>query len=1454
MSQEITPGADNRGQTANLSLAEKRALAERLLQKKAGAASVAFPQSYSQRSMWFFHLLDPESAAYHVAFSTRIRSAVDAPALQTAVQRVVDRHPLLRATYANGEDGPQQIIAGYRQAAFNVIDAAGWSEEELREQVLASYAEPFDLQNGPVLRVVLFWRPAPQEHESDHVLLVVAHHIVMDAWSAGIVLNELFTFYATEQTGEQVTLPPANRYADYVTWQQQLLAGPEGERLWSYWRHTLGGDLPVLALPTDFARPRVQSHAGATALAAIDKELTARLRTLARSEGVTLYMLLLSAWYTLLSAWAEQEEVLIGSPTVGRSQPAWASIVGDFVNAVVLRLRSHPQQPFRSLLGEVRRQVLEALDHQEYPFALLVERLMGGRRNPSYSPIFQAAFDLQTLRGYGALTPLFLPYDPNARVTLAGLELQPYVFPQQEGQFDLALHLIEADEHIHVALRYGTALFSAATTADALRAYTALLERIAADPTAAVGDLRLSLAGMNARTLLAHLRRQDVKVWADGDRLRVNAPAGSLSPELQKQIAARKEEIIALLAPPSAAAPAAAPVADAQQPAARRSEAAPGDGDQGAMAYWSRKLAAPLPVLNLPTDHPRPAQASTRGKRRTLAWDGETAASLQAFCEGEGVGVDVALPALLQTLLFHYTRQEEMVIGSTLPGGAGGDLVVLRTDLAGAPTFRQLLQRVGTVVREAQANQPAPFDKLVDLLQPERDPARLPFFQVLFAAHRDQPANGRAAHTASGQIEPVTVRVDLALEAFASADGVAVQIDYSADLFEDATIARLFGHLTTLLHAVLQDADTHVDRLPLLTAAERRQVLFEFNDTAVPYPQDVCIHQLIEAQVERTPDAVALVFGGQQLTYAQMNRRANQLAHYLQTAGVGPDVLVGVCMERSLEMVIALLGIHKAGGAYVPLDPAYPKERLGFVIADAAAPVVLTQAHLAANLPAAAARIVCLDSDWPTLSRYVDDNPVSAVQAHNRAYVIYTSGSTGQPKGAMNAHRGVVNRLLWMQDMYRLQADDTVLQKTPFSFDVSVWEFFWPLLCGARMVIAKPEGHKDPNYLSELIWEQQITTLHFVPSMLNAFLSAESVRPCDSVRRVICSGEALTAELQQRFFAQWQHAELHNLYGPTEAAVDVTYWECKRDSTLPIVPIGRPVANTQMYVLDPHLQPVPVGVPGELHIGGVQVGLGYLNRPELTAEKFIADPYSSGRLYKTGDLARWLPDGNIDFLGRIDFQVKIHGFRIELGEIEAALESHPAVRQAVVMARERAPGDLQLVAYLALAESATVGAKVTVAELRSYLKERLPEYMTPSAFVIVDEFPLTSSGKVNRKALPPPTEAALGASTHYVAPRSNIERQVADIWQTVLGVERVGVTDNFFDLGGHSLLIIRVHDQLRRSLAADLTIAEMFQYPTVEALAARIQRPEVPAVGLQQAQERAARQRAQLGRPVRNDR
>ncbi len=477
------------------------------------------------------------------------------------------------------------------------------------------------------------------------------------------------------------------------------------------------------------------------------------------------------------------------------------------------------------------------------------------------------------------------------------------------------------------------------------------------------------------------------------------------------------------------------------------------------------------------------------------------------------------------------------------------------------------------------------------------------------------------------------------------------------------------------------DADlSRITSTETLTDAQRHQILVEWNATQTAYPLDRCLHHWIEDQVDRTPDAIALEFADDSLTYRELDQRANQLAHYLQSKGIKPDTLVGVCVERSLEMVIALLGILKAGAAYVPLDPTYPTERLAFMVEDAQTALLLTQQHLADLIPQSHAERIYLDSDWATIATASNERPETPVAANNLAYMIYTSGSTGKPKGALNEHRGICNRLLWMQDTFALDASDAVLQKTPFSFDVSVWEFFWPLMTGARLVVAKPEGHKDPDYLTYIIQAKHITTLHFVPPMLHVLLEVSDLVHCPSIRRVICSGEALSYELQKNFFAQ-TNAQLHNLYGPTEAAIDVTHWVCRADSPLSLVPIGRPVANTQLYIVDEQGQPTPQGTPGELLIGGVQVGRGYHNRPELTAEKFIANPFAEGRLYRTGDLASYLPDGNIEFLGRIDHQVKVHGFRIELGEIEVALTQHPAVKQAVVLVHQDKLADKQLVAY-----------------------------------------------------------------------------------------------------------------------------------------------------------------------------
>jgi amino acid adenylation domain-containing protein len=666
---------------------------------------------------------------------------------------------------------------------------------------------------------------------------------------------------------------------------------------------------------------------------------------------------------------------------------------------------------------------------------------------------------------------------------------------------------------------------------------------------------------------------------------------------------------------------------------------------------------------------------------------------------------------------------------------------------------------------------------------------------------------------------------------------------YDQEILDSNVVEKMRNQFLVLLRQIYEKKDKPLAELSVVSEEAKKKLLIEFNETNVDYQLDKCLHEFFEDQVERTPDAVAVVFKGKQLTYRELNRRANQLAHHLRSLGVGPETLVGVYMERSLEMVIGLYGILKGGGAYVPLDPEYPAERISFMLENTQVPVLLTQKHLEQYIPGHSAKLINVDSEWEMIARESEDNLETETKPHNLAYVIYTSGSTGRPKGVMNIHRGICNRLLWMQDAYKLSHADRVLQKTTFSFDVSVWEFFWPLLFGATLVVAEPGGHRDTGYLTKTIVDEDITTMHFVPSMLQVFLEDKDVRACKSLKRVICSGEALPYDLQERFF-ELLNAELHNLYGPTEAAVDVTYWACQRGSRLRTVPIGRPIANTQTYILDKYMQPVPIGVSGELHLGGVQIARGYLNRPDLTSEKFIPDPFSpeaEARLYKTGDLCRYLPDGNIEYLGRNDFQVKIRGQRIEIGEIESVLAQYPAVREVVVLAREDVPGDKRLVAYIVPKQQ----SKLDVEELRNSARDKLPSYMVPAAIVLMDAFPLTSSGKVDRRSLPIP-ERKRQKDKSYVAPQGELERILAGIWEELLQVDKVGVRDNFFDLGGHSLLLVKMVPKLEKAFGRKVSIIDLFQRPNIKAMAEFLSDERKGGPSFDRIQERGMKQREML--------
>ncbi|HEV2147889.1 MAG TPA: amino acid adenylation domain-containing protein, partial [Longimicrobiaceae bacterium] len=830
-----------------------------------------------------------------------------------------------------------------------------------------------------------------------------------------------------------------------------------------------------------------------------------------------------------------------------------------------------------------------------------------------------------------------------------------------------------------------------------------------------------------------------------------------------------------------------------------------GERLEAELGYWRGRVAGAPTLLELPVDHPRPPVQTAPAGHEPVPLAGPLAAGVLELARAEGTTPFVVLLAAFHALLARHTGQLDLLVGTPASSRSRPELegligffvntLVVRADLSANPTFRELVRQVREAVLEAQQHQDLPLEVLVRELAPERDPSRNPLFQASFALQRGGSAAAPpGAGLAMGGPEAGggMARFDLFLHLMETEGALGGHLEYRRDLFEPATVRGMAARFRTLLEAAVADPARRVLDVPILGEDELRRVVAEWNATAAPYPTGECLHRLVERQVDRTPDAVAVVFEGERVTYRELDARANRLAHHLQRLGVGPEARVGICLERSPDMVVALLAVLKAGGAYVPVDPGYPRDRIAYLLGDSAVPVLLTQERLLPLLPDSPARVVCLDRDRGEVDAEPEARPRAAVSAGSLAYVIYTSGSTGRPKGAMNEHRGVVNRLLWMQEEYGLDASDAVLQKTPFSFDVSVWEFFWPLMTGARMVVARPEGHRDPVYLSELIEREGVTTLHFVPSMLHAFLQAGEPERCGSLKRVVCSGEALAFELQERFAGKLPGVELHNLYGPTEAAVDVTYWACVPGDGRGVVPIGRPVANTRILVLDGSLNPVPAGVSGELFIGGVQVGRGYLGRPELTAERFVPDPLGTepgARLYRTGDRVRWLPDGVLEYLGRMDFQVKVRGFRIELGEIESVLLAHPAVREAAVVARGDGAGGQRLAAYVV---PAAAGEDPSPGDLRAHLLERVPEYMVPGAFVLLEALPLTPNGKLDRRALPDPAPAAAAAASGYTAPSTPAERILAELWAELLRVERVGVHENFFELGGDSILSIQI--------------------------------------------------------------
>jgi amino acid adenylation domain-containing protein len=1078
------------------------------LRAQAAQQQRSAPLSHPQQALWFVHQEQPDSAAYNVLFALRVLSPVDESALRQALQALVDRHAVLRTTCEVVDGLPRQCIAGTGTAALELHDVAGLDDATLHRLIDADARRPFDLAHGPVMRTALYRRAA-----GDQVLLLAVHHIAIDGWSLLMLLEEFRALLAEAGGGAPAGLARVERqYADYTEWQAAMLAGPQGAQLEAYWTRQLAAPRAEIELPPDRPRPPRRSGQGASFDFYLDAATTARLNQLARDEGMTLYVLLLAAFKVLLYRHTGCEDVIVGTPTFGRTQPEFARVLGDFVNPVALRSRVHAGLPFRTLMQQVRGTLLEALDAQEYPLSLLVERLQPVR-DASRSPLFETMFVLQRFEQFRELNDLLMAGASDVPVDFAGWRVTPYALTQQEGQFDLGLGLIDRSDALSGAFKYNPALF---------------------------------------------------------DR---------------------------------------------------------------------------------------------------------------------------------------------------------------------------------------------------------------------------------------------------------------------------ATIERLWAHYRVLLDGIVADPAMPIGRLPLLDATERAALL----PPVLPPAQPIAVadaqplHRRFEAHAAATPDATALRCDGAALSYGALNRRANQVAHRLQALGVGPGTRVGLCAERSIDLVVGLLGIVKAGGAYVPVDLSYPAERVAFMLGDAQAPVMLTQSALLAQLPPHAGATLCLDD--PSLADAPHENPASPVSVDDLIYVIYTSGSTGQPKGTLLTHRAVDRLFSATAAWFHFGPQDVWTLFHSVAFDFSVWELWGALAHGGCLVVVPQAVSRSPEAFLQLLHDERVTVLNQTPSAFRQLVQADvdsGVPRRTSLREVVFGGEALELQALRPWFERHGDAQprLVNMYGITETCVHVTYRPITRadvDARAGSV-IGVPIPDLRVLLLDALLQPVPIGVTGELFVGGPGLALGYLNRQELTAARFIGDPLRPGeRLYRSGDLARWRQRAEgaleLEYLGRIDHQVKIRGFRIELGEIEALLAQQPGVRESAVLAREDVPGDQRLVAYVA--GSAEVDA------LKQALRERLPDYMVPAAFVVLPTLPLTGNGKVDRQALPAPAGLVATAARRVEPPQGETEQGLAAIWRDVLGLgdvgHEVGRHDNFFELGGHSLLATQVTARIRQALDRGFVLRAVFEHPVLHELARAIEAGRAPA-------------------------
>ena len=1285
-------GVLKEGHLALLSRNKDQAIA--LLRQRASNSIFSFPLSYNQRAMWFIYQTAPASPAYNVAFTARIRSALDIDALRSALQALVDRHSSLRTTYITDDGEPIQRIHGYLECPFQIREASPLAATELKEEVIRAYKVPFDLKKGPLVRADLFACST-----NDYVFLFTAHHIACDGWSFFVLLDELCTLYAPGAASAAPLPRLKTEFMQFVESQKEFIQGETGERLLSYWKNQLAGELPKLNLPLDGTRPPILTFNGSSQLFSVDEDLSRRLKLLARDQGATLFTLLMAAFNVLLHKLSGQDDILVGSPAYGRNRADLSGIVGNLINTVALRSNLSGNPSFKDFLTRTRQVVLGAMEHQDYPFALLAERLRLPR-DPSRTPIYQTMFILQKFGRAPDLEKYIIEGTSTQKLIFAGMETESFGIPQQEGQLELIMEMAESGKQLFGNLRYNTDLFDSKTVTRWIEQFKRLLESIAANPDQTISEIPIQCpensmmrTGSNTIELLSRLRKLGIEIRAENGRLRIDAPKGAVDAALREELSQRKAEILGFISksssqshlkalplhrvprdqalcvsfaqerlwflaqldqdnvaysisggfhlkgnlrvdilekslmeiisrheslrttfgemngkPEQIISPAspfdlqlvdlrklseaerakrserlAAEVAQrpfdlARGPLLRGtliqlgveehlliiamhhiitdgwslgifareletlyrafSEGQPsplpdlriqyadfahcqrewlqGDVLDSQLSYWKEKLSGDIPVLQLPADRPRPAVQSYRGASELFKLPNRLREGLNRLSQQCGVTLYMTLMAALKALLHRYTGQTDFAVGSPIANRNLADMepligffvntLVLRTDLSENPRFLDLLERVKETALDAFAHQDTPFEKLVEALNPNRNMSYSPMFQVMFVLQVPMTSSKLPGLTLTPLvIETGSSMFDLTLFMWEDDKGLAGRIEYSTDLFNAETVKRFIGHFRTLLESVVVDPSRRLSELVFLPDAERHQILVTWNDTYADYPEK-CLNRLFEEQAERTPDAAAVVCAGTTLTYSELNSRANLVANHLLGLGAKPDDIIGIYTDRSIDMVVGLMGILKAGCAYTPLDPGFPEDRVQFMLQDSNSRILITQNHLRENISGFPGRMICIDSDWETISREKDNNPAPLCEPDNLAYVIYTSGSTGKPKGVQIPHKALVNFLYSMQKEPGLTREDTVLSVTTMSFDIFGLELFLPLLFGGKVVIAERDDTLDGLRLARMIEEHDVSIMQATPSTWRLLI--ESGWSGHESLKAICGGEA----------------------------------------------------------------------------------------------------------------------------------------------------------------------------------------------------------------------------------------------------------------------------------------------------------------------------------------------------------